>query len=206
MIRRLQGELVEVTAEHALVRVAGVSYQIHVSPATRDLLAERELGSQVELSTYHYLQTDGNRITPYLLGFESDRQRELFEELLAVPRLGPLSALRAMILPVGDLARAIELGDEGMLRKLPGVARQRARDMVATLQGKLARFLEAGEPLPAYVPLGEPQTEPEREALAVLEQLGLSRADALRGLRQASTAHPEATTADELVRLVFQQR
>ena len=41
MIRRLQGELVEVTAEHALVRVAGVSYQIHVSPATRDLLAER---------------------------------------------------------------------------------------------------------------------------------------------------------------------
>lgn len=206
MIRRLSGELIAVEAESALVEVGGLAYEVLLPPPLRDRLAERGLGSFVELYTYYYLQTDGNRVTPYLLGFESDLQRQFFERLLEVPRLGPLSALRAMILPVGEIARAIELQDEGLLRKLPGVARQRARDMVATLQGKLGRFVDAGEVPATYVPLIEPQTETEQEALEVLLQLGFSRNDALRSLRQAVTNNPEAEDSEELVRLVFQNR
>ena len=206
MIRRVRGELLAVEPESVILEVGGLAYQVMLSPPVRDRLAERGLGATVELYTYHYLQTDGNRITPYLLGFETELQREFFERLLEVPRLGPLSALRALVLPVGEVARAIELQDEGLLRKLPGVARQRARDMVATLQGKLARFVDTGETAAAYVPLTEPQNELEQEALEVLTQLGLSRADALRALRQVVTNHPEVETSDELVRLVFQQR
>ena len=71
------------------------------------------------------------------------RSPEFFEKLLEVPRLGPMSALRALIIPVAEIARAIELQDETFLKKLPGVARQRARDMIATLQGKLAAFVDA---------------------------------------------------------------
>lgn len=206
MIRRLRGELLAVEAESALVEVGGLAYEVFLPPAVRDRLAERPSGSNVELHTYDYLQTDGNRITPYLLGFETELQREFFERLLEVPRLGPLSALRALVLPVAEIARAIELQDEGLLRKLPGVARQRARDMVATLQGKLGRFVEAAEVAAAYVPVTEPQNEQEQEALEVLLQLGLSRSDALRALRQAVTNHPEVESSDDLVRLVFQQR
>jgi Holliday junction resolvasome RuvABC DNA-binding subunit len=66
--------------------------------------------------------------------------------------------------------------------------------------------VDAGEISAAYVPLTEPQTEPEQEALEVLLQLGFNRPDALRSLRQAATAHPEVDTSDELVRLVFQNR
>jgi len=205
VIKRLRGQLVHVAEESALVEVGGLAYEVMLPPPVRDRLAERGLGTEVELFTFYYMQTDGNRVTPYLLGFENEPQRELFERLLEVPRLGPLSVLRAFILPVGELARAIELRDEGLLRKLPGVGRQRARDMIATLQGKLGRFLDARE-LAEVVPLAEPQNETEREALEVLMQLGLSRPEVLRSLRQTAQAHPEAESADELVRLVFQQR
>jgi len=206
MIRRLRGELIAVEAEFAVVEVNGLAYQVMLPPSVRDLMSERGVGATVELHTYHYYQSDGNRITPYLLGFESELQREFFERLLEVPRLGPLSALRALIIPVAEIARAIELEDETFLRKLPGVARQRARDMVATLQGKLARFVDASETAAAYVPLTEPQNEREAAALDVLMQLGLSRPDALRSLRLTVTNHPEVESSDELVRLVFQQR
>jgi len=104
MIRRVRGELLAVEAESALVDVAGLAYEVLLPPPLRDRLAERGLGSTVELYTYHYLQSDGNRVTPYLLGFETELQREFFERLLDVPRLGPLSALRALILPVGEIA------------------------------------------------------------------------------------------------------
>lgn len=204
MIRRLRGELLEIGPEWALVDLSGIAYEVVLPPPVRDRLAERPPGSTVDLYTYYYMQTDGNRVTPYLLGFESETQREFFERLLEVPRLGPLSALRSMVLPVAQLARAIELQDEGMLRKLPGVGRQRARDIIATLQGKLTHFLDAAD-LPEAVPLTPPQNETEQEALEVLLQLGLNRNDALRALRQAAGANPEAD-AEELVRLVFQQR
>jgi Holliday junction DNA helicase RuvA len=204
MIRRLRGELLEVGPEWALVEIGGMAYEVLVPPPVRDRLAERPVGSEVALHTYYYMQTDGNRVTPFLLGFESERQREFFERLLEVPRLGPMSALRCMVLPVAQLAHTIELQDEGMLRKLPGVGRQRARDIIATLQGKLAIFLD-GADLPEAVPLTPPQNETEREALEVLLQLGSTRNDALRALRQAAATNPDAG-AEELVRLVFQQR
>jgi Holliday junction DNA helicase RuvA len=150
------------------------------------------------------MQTDGNRVTPFLLGFESETQREFFERLLEVPRLGPMSALRCMVLPVAQLAHTIELQDEGMLRKLPGVGRQRARDIIATLQGKLAIFLDAAD-LPEAVPMFPPQNQTEQEALEILLQLGSNRNEALRALRQAAGTNPDAGP-EELVRLVFQQR
>lgn len=204
MIRRLRGELLEVGPEWVLVGMGGMAYEVLVPPPVRDRMAERPEGSVVDLHTYYYMQIDGNRATPYLLGFESEAQREFFQRLLEVPRLGPMSALRCMVLPVAQLAHTIELQDEGMLRKLPGVGRQRARDLIATLQGKLAIFLDTAD-LPDAVPLTPPQNETEQEALEVLTQLGFSRNDALRALRQAAQADPDAGP-EELVRLVFQQR
>jgi Holliday junction resolvasome RuvABC DNA-binding subunit len=39
------------------------------------------------------------------------------------------------------IARAIDEGDHAFLRTLPGIGQQKARDIVAKLQGKVARFL-----------------------------------------------------------------
>ncbi len=204
MIRRIRGELVGVYAESVLIDVGGLAYEVYAPAPVREALSDRGLGSTVELFTYYYLQSDGNRATPYLIGFQTELQRQFFERLLEVPRMGPMAALRAFVLPVGRIARAIELQDTGVLRSLPGIGRQRARDMVATLQGKLGQFVDIAE-LPEVEAAG-PRSDLEADALEVLTQLGLARSDALRSIVAVTTANPELQSADEIVREVFRKR
>ena len=205
MIRRIRGELIAIRPESALVDVNGLVYEVFVPRPVRDRISERGIGNHVELFTYYYMQSDGNRITPYLLGFETELQRQFFERLLDVPRMGPLSALRAFILPVGRIAHAVELQDNALLEELPGVGKQTARALIAALQGKLGQFVDAAE-LPEVEGLVTgPCSDLEADALEVLMQLGLARNDALRRLRQVTEAHPDIDSADELVREVFRQ-
>ena len=204
MIRRIRGELVGAYAESVLIDVGGLSYEVHVPEPVREAVWDRGLGSTVELFTYYYLQSDGNRATPWLIGFQTELQLEFFERLLDVPRMGPLAALRALVLPVGRIARAIELQDEHLLKSLPGVGRQRARDLVATLQGKLGAFVDMAE-LPEVAMAG-PRSDTESAALEVLMQLGVSRAEALHSIVQVTAADPSLTAVDEIVREVFRQR
>jgi len=204
MIRRIRGELVGAYDESVLLDVGGMTYEVHVPAPVREAVCDRGTGSTVELFTYYYLQSDGNRSTPYLIGFSTELERAFFERLLDVPRMGPLAALRALALPVGRIARAIELQDTEVLKSLPGIGRQRARDMVATLQGKLGEFVDVAE-LPE-VEFAGPRSDIETDALAVLVQLGISHADALHGIVQVTEASPDLQSADEIVREVFRQR
>lgn len=201
MISRLRGLLRAVDHESCEVDVGGVSYHVLLPPSVAERLAERPLGSEVELYTYYYLQTDPQKALPVLLGFESRQQRDFFELLTQVPKFGPRAALRAMALPVATLAQAIEAQDLRVLRSLPGVGPQRAKDLVAALEGKVAAFTKASEGEVA-VPL-EPASEAEADAVDVLEQLGMPRADALRRVAVVRREHPHVETADEIVRLAF---
>lgn len=201
MISRLRGLLRAIDCESCEVDVGGVSYHVLLPPSVAERLAERPLGSEVELYTYYYLQTDPQKAVPVLLGFESRQQRDFFELLTQVPKFGPRAALRAMALPVATLAQAIEAQDLRLLRSLPGVGPQRAKDLVAALEGKVAAFTKAAEG-EVTVPL-EPSSEAEADAVDVLEQLGMPRADALRRVAVVRREHPQVETADEIVRLAF---
>ncbi len=204
MIRRIRGELVAAYDESVLLDVGGMAYEVHVPAPAREALCDRGIGSTVELFTYYYLQSDGNRSTPYLIGFSTELERAFFQRVLDVPRMGPLATLRALALPVGRIARAIELQDTGLLKSLPGIGQQRAQVIVATLQGKLGEFVDVAE-LPE-VEVAGPRSDLEADALEVLSQLGLSRSDALRSIIQVTEADPELESANDIVREVFRQR
>lgn len=206
MIRRLRGQLAGVEEEGVLVEVAGVTYEVFVPPHVREVLEGRSPGSEVDLCTYHYYAVDPSKSLPMLFGFENEVQREFFLLLTDVPRLGPRAALRAFSLPVATIARAIELQDTRLLKSLPGVGPQKAKDMVATLSGKVGRFVDAGELARAGEPVERPLSEFEADALHVLLQLGMTRPDALHAIQAACEASPEVASADEIVRLVFQRR
>jgi Holliday junction DNA helicase RuvA len=204
MISRLRGLLRAVTAEACELEVAGLCYRVLLPPPVAERLAERPVGSEVELFVYYYLQLEPQRAVPVLLGFETEYQRDFFELLLQVPKFGPRAALRAMSLPVSTLAQAIELQDTRLLRSLPGVGPQKAKDLIAALEGKVGPFLH----LPAEVEAValRPASAAESDAVDVLEQLGMPRAEALRRVVVARREHPEAQRADELVRLVLRQK
>ena len=82
MIRRIRGQLVEVGAEHVLLQAEHLCYEVLVAPSTAERLAERPVGSEIELHTFHYLYQEQARSTPVLMGFETDAQRDFFEQLI----------------------------------------------------------------------------------------------------------------------------
>jgi holliday junction DNA helicase RuvA len=205
MIRRIRGLLADVGPESVELDVVGVGYEIVLAPPTAEHLAERAEGAEIELHLYHFLSIEANRATPILMGFETPAQRDFFEKLLDVPRFGPRGAIRSMSIPVATYAKAIEIGDTKMLRSLPGVGPQKAKDIVATLQGKVGRYIDVTEVEAIHAPAGLPESDAEDQALLVLEQLGMSRADALHAVLRLREAQPDLKTADEIVKAVFRR-
>ena len=205
MIRKIRGELAAAGPESVELEVGGLSYEIFVAPASAEHLAEREEGAQIVLHLYHFLAIDANRATPFLMGFETPGQRDFFEKLLDVPRFGPRGAIRSMSIPVATYAKAIEIGDTKMLRSLPGVGPQKAKDIVATLQGKVGRYVDVAEVEALRAPTAQPESDAEDQALLVLEQLGMSRADALHAVLRLRETQPDLKTADEMVKAVFRR-
>jgi len=92
-----------------------------------------------------------------------------------------------------------------VLQSLPGVGKQKARDIIATLQGKLGQFVDIKE-LEAEVPVERPLSDVEADALEILSQLGFSRSDALKSISAILTEEAELDSAEEVVRRVFASR
>ncbi len=202
MIRHVHGELSGLCEGAVIIDVGGIGYEVMVSEPLREALADRGTGAHVELTTY-YAEGGGGPggSAPRLMGFINESEREFFQMLLGVPRLGPTAAIKALILPIATIAKAIELGDTKALETLPGVGKQRARDIITRLQGKMSEFMDGADT--DETPSTDQLT---LETLAVLTQIGLGRGDALDRIRAAREAGPDLDTVDEIVRAVFKRK
>ncbi len=200
MIGRLKGRLVERHDQRLVIDVNGVGYEVFVPGIVARWAESLKIGDEVELVTLYLMQMEPGRATPLLVGFRNELEREFFERLLAVPKLGVRGALQLFAVPMATLARAIEDNDLKALMQLPGVGRQRARELVAALQGKVAKFaLLAEEEAPAPT-----VTDVVSEALEILQSLGYSRAEAQRMVDAALERLPKPSSVEELIRAVYQ--
>jgi Holliday junction resolvasome RuvABC DNA-binding subunit len=105
---------------------------------------------------------------------------------------------------MGRIARAIDDGDHVFLKTLPGIGQQKARDIVAKLQGKVGRFL-----LIQDAPVRpEPPAMPDfaGEALAVLLQLAYRRPEAEAMITETLAAAPQVRDAEALLAEIYRQR
>lgn len=209
MISRVRGLLVEVTESLAIVEVSGLAYDINVPPySVAPLLAE--VGGEITLFTYHYI-VGGNvaNAIPTLIGFPSRAEREFFERFITVPGIGPKAAVKALTIGPSDVATAIEREDIRALKSMPGVGERTAREIVATLKGKVSRFAHLEESgssranTAATVPV--PGASLENEAVAVLEQLGYRTAEAERIVAEVLRRLPDLTTVEHLIQEVYHQ-
>ncbi len=153
------------------------------------------------------MAVDQTRATPILVGFENSIEKEFFEKLLTVPKMGPRAVLNCFARSTSTIARAIETGDEVMLQSLPGIGKQKAREIVAALQGKLAKFaLMQDSDLEQKLKAPPVLTDVADEALQLLVMLGHKRADAERLVRDALTAEPNSPDAESLVRVIYRKQ
>jgi len=198
---RISGALIERSGDAAIVEAGGLGYEIVLPPCIAEKVPTKP-GSVVVLEIYAVVNLDGKsgRFTYY--GFTNAIERQFFEALLTVASIGPRSAARAFSLPMSTIAAAIDRGDYNLLKTLPGVGQQKARDIVAKLQGKVMKFLliQDAPPLPASIP------DFADEALGVLIQLGYKRNEGEAMIRQTLEREPQIDQAEQLLSEIYRSK
>ena len=140
MFSKITGTVVERQGDRVVIETGGLGYDIVLPPCVADKVPSSN-GAPVTLEIYSNLQMDGNAGRFTYFGFTNAIEREFFEALLSVASIGPKSAARAFALPMARIARAIDEGDHALSVRLPGIGQQKARDIVAKLQGKVDAVL-----------------------------------------------------------------
>jgi Holliday junction DNA helicase RuvA len=202
MFARISGALIERNGDAAVVEAGGLGYEIVLPPCIAQKVPTKA-GERVVLEIYAVVNLEGNsgRFTYY--GFTNAIEREFFEALLTVASIGPRSAARAFSLPMSTIAAAIDRGDYNLLKTLPGVGQQKARDIVAKLQGKVAKFLLIQDaPPPAAVTIPDFADE----ALAVLIQLGYKRNEGEAMIRRTLEREPQLDQAEQILAEIYRSK
>ena len=207
MISRLRGVVRDIGELQVLLDVGGVSYEVLMPSLLLNQLAER-LGPtrEIEVVTFHYHQLEVGRGIPVLIGFFNEVEREFFIRFISVSGVGPRAALKALTLPISVIAQAIDEGDLTVLRSLPGIGEQRAKEIVAKLQGKVGKYalIQAKEPASEAADAGVQAIE--AEAIEVLVQLEYKRAEAKEMVRGALERSPRVKSSEELLNEVYRQQ
>jgi Holliday junction DNA helicase RuvA len=206
VIAMLSGRVRRKLDDRIVLEAGGVGYEVFLPPiALREVEAlvapAGDKGAELALVIYYHATRDQPR--PVLIGFTSDLDREFFERLITVKDIGPMVAARALASPVAELAAAIARQDEKYLRALPGIGPQKAKNIVAQLQGKVAKFALAREPGagPAPAPAAAaPDEEALRELVweVLVKQLGHRPSEASELITAAFRRRPGMTSAEEL--------
>ncbi|MBI3458050.1 MAG: Holliday junction DNA helicase RuvA [Candidatus Rokubacteria bacterium] len=207
MISRLRGVVRELGELQLMLEVNGISYDVLMPSSLLRLLPERVGPSgEIELVTFHYQQLEVGRGIPVLIGFFNEIEREFFTRFISVAGIGPRAALKALAQPIAVIAQAIDEGDLALLRSLPGIGEQRAKEIVAKLQGKVGKYalIQAREALPE--PAEAAQAAIEEEAVAVLVQLEYKKAEAKEMVRAALQRNPKIKSSEELLNEVYRQQ
>ena len=203
MFSRIRGALVERGDDFVVLEAGGLAYEITLPPCVAEKVAAAPPG-ELTLEIHAVLNMEGNSGTFSFYGFTNAIEREFFDALLSVASIGPKSAARAFSAPMSRIARAIDQGDHTFLKTLPGIGQQKARDIVAKLQGKVTKFLliqDAG-PMAAVAEI----PDFAGEALAVLLQLEYRKPEAEAMIRKTLEAAPQIADAETLLAEVYRQK
>jgi Holliday junction DNA helicase RuvA len=213
MIATLTGRLRRKLEDRVIVESAGVGYEVFLPPIAMRQLEVRTVGrvdgvdgaaAGVELSLVIYYHATRDQPRPVLIGFTSDLDKEFFERLITVKDIGPMVAARALAAPVGEVAAAIARQDEKYLRALPGIGAQKAKNIVAQLQNKVAKFALALDGVTSAPPVPEPARPVTHDALrelvwdVLVKQLGHRPSEASQMVADAFKRRPAIASAEEL--------
>jgi len=203
LITKITGTLLALRDEALTLGVGPMEYEVLIPEFTRRQL-QLELGRQISLHTIEYLE--GNpahgRMTPRMIGFLTEVEREFFELFCSVDGVGVKKALRAMVRPVKTVATAIEEQDAKSLASLPGIGPAMAERIIAKLRRKVPKFA-------LMVARAEIEAEVEYDVISetfeVLRGLGHGESDARRLLDAALSAKKKYKDVQDLLQAIYQQ-
>ncbi|MDP6685416.1 MAG: Holliday junction branch migration protein RuvA [Candidatus Omnitrophota bacterium] len=207
MICKISGKLVNKTPDSVVLDIQGISYEVLIPGAVMcNIDSQVKEDGIISLIIYHYLQVEPSRGFPYLIGFLNNIEKEFFERFITVSGIGPKAAVRALNKPISTIAHAIDLGDISLLRSLPGIGMQRAKEIVAKLQGKVGKFGLIQDGKTQAAPSHKGKEDITGEALDVLLQLQYKKFEAENMINEALNRNPDIKTAEDLLNEVYKQK
>jgi Holliday junction DNA helicase RuvA len=133
MIGRLHGTLERVSLGRVIVDVRGVGYDVQVPDGLAGRL-EADADGQVTL----YIHTSVRDDAIDLYGFAGADERELFDRLTSVNRVGPKTALGILSgMSMRNVVHAARAGDVDAFTDVKGIGKKTAQRLILELQDSL---------------------------------------------------------------------
>lgn len=207
MIVTISGKLARVGETAIAIEVPPFEYEVLIADASRRKLQDK-IGEVVRLHTIDYIDgnaAQGGRLTPRLIGFLSEPEREFFELFCSVDGVGAKKALRAMVRPVKELAVLIEQQDAKSLSALPGIGPATSERIIAKLRRKMPRFALMVDRSPGAEPAAEVGGEVLAETFDALVILGHSEAEARRLIDETTAGAKKFKDTESLLTAIYQR-
>lgn len=207
MIVNISGSLIRVGEESIALDIPPFEYEVLIGDYTRRQL-QPKVGQKIRLHTINFIDgnaAQGGRLTPRLIGFMTEPERQFFELFCSVDGVGTKKALRAMVRPVKELALLIEQQDTKGLSALPGVGPATSERIIAKLRRKMPRFalmVDRG-------PVGEEPDLPTAvltDTFDALLSLGHSESDARALIDEAVSGGKKFKDSESLLTAIYQKR
>lgn len=213
MINRIVGKLIEKKEQSLVVGNNGLCYEVFVPQCVLGRIEETiDPEGNVHLITYYYFQIGPGSGLPVLIGFINEIERDFFLQFIKVSGIGPKAAVRALDKPISEIAQAIEEGNLKYLKSLSGIGEQRAKEIIAKLQGKVGKFGLIQDKRVNRIekrvipPGGSLPADWQEEALSVLLQLQYKRAEALEMIEKALKRSKNIESAEQLLNEIYKQK
>ena len=199
MIGYLEGKLLKKEGDRILLLANQVGYEVLLPAVVMETFRAKKVGDEVSL--YIYYQQTERQPKPVLIGFNLEVEKEFFQYFISVEDIGPLKAVKALNVPVRDIARAIESKDIHKLKQLKGIGDRTARKIIATLEGRMNKFALIRELEKEKVPVVEDFSKQVLDVLVI--QLGHKLIDAKKMIAQAMKRNSAIATPEELFEEVY---
>ena len=205
MIAQISGKVVRQNTNSLFLDVSGICYEVFIPTAIIQRIGNTLASdAMLTLTTYHYYNIEPSKSIPILIGFLNDIEKDFFQAFISVSGIGPRAALKALAMPFSTIAKAIDEGDVSFLKSLPGIGQQRAREIVAKLQGKVGKYgLIQDE---GFKKTQERPSNIELEAIEVLVQLQYKRQEAKEMVQRAKERAEHITNTEDLLNEVYKHK
>ncbi|UCF95318.1 MAG: Holliday junction DNA helicase RuvA [Desulfobacterales bacterium] len=199
MIGFIQGKILRKEDDRVLVLAHQIGYEVLLPAVVSETLKTKTVGDEIAL--YIYYQQTERQPKPVLIGFNLEAEKEFFQYFISVEDIGPLKALKALSIPVREIARAIETQDSEKLGRLKGVGKRTAQKIIATLEGKMGKFALIRKEEQPEVPMEEDVSQQVLDVL--VHQLGHKPKDAKQMIASALKRNSSISTPEELFEEVY---
>ncbi|MDR2387634.1 MAG: Holliday junction branch migration protein RuvA [Deltaproteobacteria bacterium] len=192
MIERIRGQLLEKSSGRVVIEVGGLGLSLMTPLSTFSALPE--IAQEVSLLTRLIIREDNWD----LFGFSTLLERETFDILTSVSRVGPKLALTVIsAIEPEELAQALMTQDLAKLSAIKGIGLKTAERLIVELKEKAQKL----SGLSGQFGSGAPTLSSKKEEMVqALINLGYNRLEAEKGTRAATAALGPEADLGQLVR------